>query len=78
MNVEVFGPSLSEGDHACESNTYRDFYVVIFICRSPLLSIESGIRVIPSLVKETIIRKAKRIGLIGSVLRVLRHDVDVR
>jgi hypothetical protein len=43
-----------------------------------LLSIESGIRVIPSLVEESIIRKAKRIWLIGSVLRVLRHGADVR
>ena len=30
------------------------------------------------MVKEAIIRKAKRIWLIGSVLRALGHDADVR
>jgi hypothetical protein len=77
-NREVYGPSLSDGDRAYEYNTYRHFYVVIFVCGSSLLPIKSGIRVIPSLVKESIIGKAKRIWLIGSVLRVLRHDADVR
>lgn len=63
-----------------EYNTYCHLYVVIFVCGSSLLSIESGIRVIPSLVKEAIIRKAetRRIWLIGSVLRVLRHDADAK
>jgi len=61
-----------------EYNTYCHFYVVIFIYGSSLLTIESGIRVIPSLVKEPIIRKAERIWLVGCVLRVLRHDADVR
>jgi len=41
-----------------------------------LLSVVGGIRVIPALVEETIIREAKRIRLI--VLRVLRHGSDVR
>ena len=78
MNREVYGLSLNEGDRAYGYNTYRDFFVVIFVCGSSLLSIKSGIRMKPSLVKESIVRKAKRIWLIGSVLRALRHDADVK
>jgi len=54
----------------------RDFRVVIFVRDSSLLSVVGGIRVIPALVEETIIREAKRIRQI--VLRVLRHGSDVR
>jgi|SRR5882757_10247995 len=63
--------SLSEKVDRLLIHAYRDFHIVTFARESSLLSIESRIWVIPTLVEEAIIWEAERVRLV--VLRVLRH-----
>jgi hypothetical protein len=73
----VLEPSLTKVTRkVVKHNTYSDFHVLDFLRESTLLTVESGIWVIPALVEGAIIGEAKRIRLI--LLRILRHDRDVR